>query len=181
VNIKYNANSPSLPNSTASKKDPDIVEFQDRPPRRVVLSLTETGVKSVCSGGNYKVFRKCFSKGICNFDTTSVPQIFKGLETSVLKPKGFHGYQSLANLLRPSAEDEPFISRPVAGMVQKKPKNYQKLKAKYFEDGKISDENLLKLRMFIAQHKQAQEVDLKDEIVYPENHQKTGTIMISGG
>lgn len=35
--------------------------------------------------------------------------------------------------------------------------------------------------MFVAQHKQIQEVNLEDEIiVYPENYQKTGAIMIPG-
>jgi hypothetical protein len=84
------------------------------------LMLTKTGVAKICRGGNFTVFRKCFSDALCNFDTTTTPTAFLEIENNLplIKCIGTHGYSSVSTCLRRSWDSEPFTTHPVAMALQ---------------------------------------------------------------
>lgn len=117
-NLKFIYNETLETNMVASNSDADIKEVSfDCPPLGSNLMLTKTGIHFICEGGTVVIYRKCFSTGMCNFKTGEIPTAFNILNRNNLELIGVHGYSSLANLLRRTAENEAFVNHPIAMML----------------------------------------------------------------
>ena len=79
-----------------------------------------------CNGGSSTVFRKCFSNGLCNFDTNSTPTAFRVLDRPNLICKGVHGYSSISTVLRRTSDTKPFVKHPIAMLLNERsnPRRY---------------------------------------------------------
>lgn len=143
-NLKFVYEENLSANTTAFTSDMDIVEVSfENPPQGASLMLTQSGVAQICNGGSSTVFRKCFSNGLCNFDTNSTPTAFRVLDRPNLICKGVHGYSSISTVLRRSSDTEPFVKHPVAMLLNERsnPKRYIDIYKKNFEtmNGAVSN------------------------------------------
>lgn len=134
-----------------TNQQPQLHENQDKyvgavlenyPPVPCSLVLTTNGIQKLCgsSEDSTTIFTKAFSPGFANFSCKHIPPHFASIESGVWVIAGLHGYSTVANALRPSAELEPYASYPVAKYCQSQTKGLQK---KYLEILEKNNETII--------------------------------------